>query len=563
MTTTRRRHPSDRHPSDRHPGDRWGASHAADTAEPSPAMIRQRLLVDELDELLDADEPVDFLRVAATFVEIVDHRRLGRDDILDAVPDQPAGVLATFLVAVAELTANDILRARLRRDTRDLLPALPLWLALLRRARVVAATTAGREEEQVHLVVELAGGYRVTVAVWLQHERGGAVQHVRLDDGDPADVGGRWPRVPVDLADAGRRVALALANTPIGPSGERGSSLASLARWAARLAEQRAAPRRAVDAGALVDAALSSPFGAEVHDDEGRAALAALASWAADRSDPLAWDPGRAAWALHWAQNAPLDNAVAVRVPAALRALVRHAGHERAVRRERVTATLGAVHALELRFREQRRQRRDPRLVRALLDRPDLHHDLSRLDRLAFGLDAAPASLSLEPLPDEPFPLDDVPAPLRGRVGDVLAHVDAFTATLGAEVRTASRRLLRRLVEAEPGLLRRATAAREHAALVVWLVVAANTAAFSRPGDPQLDGVRVGDLAAMASASFEQRARAALAALGIDHDAWRRGRSLWSTGLLTSGTRGAIAATWHECVGRLEAGVAACEAAAP
>ena len=210
------------------------------------------------------------------------------------------------------------------------------------------------------------------------------------------------------------------------------------------------------------------------------------------------------------------DVAYLSQAPDLLRALIRYAHHERAIRPALTAETLAAVDRWEP---EYERVIRSPRLqgVDAVLAAVGLppQRDSSEimLDvlRRAVGGDQALAELHDRPLPDEQFAWDSIPADIHERVREVLALCDrCCDELLDVEYRTACRRFLARVAAGDPEVLRRKARPDTAAAAVCWVVGKAN-AGFS----PSVGGLRVKDLVAhfgLAQGSVSQRAATLLRA---------------------------------------------------
>jgi hypothetical protein len=143
-----------------------------------------------------------------------------------------------------------------------------------------------------------------------------------------------------------------------------------------------------------------------------------------------------------------------------------------------------------------------------------------------------------DPLPDEPFDWSRVPDDVRAPVGEVLALVDRCCDELfDVELRTAARRLLVRLVAADPRLC--TGRADMTAAAVCWMVGRANRS-FDQ-GSPTVKDLMT--CLGMRGGSPSTRAKSLLRGLGIDSTHWAAdSASLGSPDYLTGSSRARIIA---------------------
>src|SRR4051794_15402925 len=205
------------------------------------------------------------------------------------------------------------------------------------------------------------------------------------------------------------------------------------------------------------------------------------------------------------------------KAPDVLRALIRFSHAERGIRAELTDETLAAVDEWEPEYQETIRSPRlqGPEALLAAMGVLDPEEHLAGLARAELtrvvGGAAALDELDTEPLPDEPFAWERVPADVRDRVGEVLDLADGCCdALLDVEHRTAVRRLLAAAAEGDPGVFRRGRAD-TLAAAACWLVGKANL----RFGH---DGLTVQQLMAHfgRTGSPSQRGAALLQAIGVN-----------------------------------------------
>ncbi|UOY01864.1 DUF6398 domain-containing protein [Blastococcus sp. PRF04-17] len=167
--------------------------------------------------------------------------------------------------------------------------------------------------------------------------------------------------------------------------------------------------------------------------------------------------------------------------------------------------------------------------------------ELAELAELAdaVGGVAALDALDATPLPDEAFDWDLVPHDVRPRVGAVLDLVDRCCDELmDVELRTAARRLLARVVAADPGLFLRRSRPERTAAGVCWIVATANHLFRSRRLAVKQLTSCIGGTGSPAS-----HAKALLQAIGVDPDGYAYGDGhLGSPDYLTGAHRAGMVA---------------------
>ena len=237
------------------------------------------------------------------------------------------------------------------------------------------------------------------------------------------------------------------------------------------------------------------------------------------------------------------------KAPELLRAYIRFCHAERKIRPTLTGQTLAAVDEHEPEYQRVIRSPR-PQGPAALLaklgvlgdEEPweggpfDFHRHL--LDQLAEEVGGQDALDSLDgtPLPDEEFGWDQVPAELRDRVADVLAACDrCCDGLLGAEYKTACRRLLARAVPGLSGLLRGAAKPQGIAAAVCWVIGKGNQRLGQGPGE-----LRVKDLMSyfgLGQSSVAERGYKIMQAAGIQPASAYPAVRLGSPGLLVSARR--------------------------
>jgi hypothetical protein len=237
------------------------------------------------------------------------------------------------------------------------------------------------------------------------------------------------------------------------------------------------------------------------------------------------------------------------KAPALLRAFIRFCHAERKIRPALTMQTLAAVGEHEPGYQRMIRSPR-PQGPAALLarlgvlgggepweDEPfGLHQRF--LDQLAeeVGGPEVLAALDGIALPEEEFGWEQVPAGVRDRVAEVLSACDRCSEDLlGAEYKTACRRLLARAVPGLSGMLGGPATPGAIAAAVCWVIGKGNQRLGQGPGE-----VRVKDLMnhfGLGQSSVSQRGYQIMRAAGIQPASAYPAVRLGSPSLLVSARR--------------------------
>jgi hypothetical protein len=161
---------------------------------------------------------------------------------------------------------------------------------------------------------------------------------------------------------------------------------------------------------------------------------------------------------------------------------------------------------------------------------------LQSLEERVGGADALD-TLDADPLPDETFPWAAIPPDIQGTVGAILELSDTCCEEhFDIEMRTACRRVLAKVAEADPAIFRRRAKIENAAAAIGWITA-------------KLNGLYGGRLARLhakdhmayfgvSGSAGSQRAATMVRALGNDGFGWNP--SLGDAGLLLSTTRADI-----------------------
>ena len=543
------------------------------------------LLVDA-GQRLASGEPLDFLAYVSTLLAAIDPRgqnpfELERPDgpervtlpmLLESFAEVALPETTALLAALAELGPDELTRARARRALATRSYPLPDWLGRLGDAsvyRAVESTHVLGDGVNVLLGARLPD-HELTAAIYIDHNLGTVVKdgfpapspigdvvaHMRKATDDP-DV----TFADIALADARARVAEAIeVGAIMFPPFETDTWPASrpLTEWLLRLLPEggtgyvrpkwsKAAKKK------LADRFFGSQFGQPLDDAGHRDLLDQFLWFGTDYGpgDPLRWSPTAveillADWIPRKIVASPEHLSGA---PSLLRAFIRFCHAEREIRPVLTDQTLAAVDEYEPEYQRAIRSSR-PQGPMALLAAmgvlgdeepwPNEPFQVERylLDELAEEVGGQDALDSLDdtPLPDEEFGWDQVPAEVRDRVGEVLAACDGCCDDLlGAEYRTACRRLLTRAVPGLSGMLQATGKPEVIAAAVCWTLGKGNQRFGQGPGE-----LRVKDLMShfgLRQSSVSERAYQIMHAAGIQPASAYPAVRLGSPDLLVSARR--------------------------
>lgn len=534
---------------------------------------------------------MDFLAYVSTLLASLDPRernpferdRVGKLDgvtlpeLVESFAEVELPQTTALLVALAELAPDELTRARARRAAGTRAHPLPDWLARLDEISVNCAmetTHVLGDGENILLEARLPG-HELTAVIYVDHNLGtvvkdgfpvpgpvGEVVECLREAGDDPDM--RFG--DISLADARARVAQAIDTGAIMfPPFETETWPASrpLIEWLLRLLPDggtgyvrpqwsQAAQKK------LAKRFFASPFGRPLDDPDHRGLLNQFLWFGTDYGpgDPLRWSPVAVEILLaDWIPRKLVEGpGFLSKAPDLLRAFIRFCHAEREIRTELTSQTLAAVDMYEPEYQRVIRSAR-PQGPMALLaamgafgdskpweDEPwedelsGFHQSfLDRLADEAGGQDALD-SLDDTPLPDEQFGWDVVAADLRDRVGEVLAACDrCCDDLLGAEYRTACRRLLARAMPGIDGMLRGTSKPEAIAVAVCWVIGSGNQRFGRRPGE-----LRVKDMTdhfGLSQSGPSERGHKIMRAAGIQPATTYPVVRLGSPGLLVSARR--------------------------
>jgi hypothetical protein len=507
-----------------------------------PARTRRHrppdLLADARQQLASG-EPLEFLGYVSTLLAALDPRgrnpfeRGGTDspdhvtlpDILESFAEAVLPETTALLAALAELSPDELSRARARRALATRAHPLPDWLARLGEASVYRAmeTTHVLGDGDSLLLGARLLGHELTAIIYIDHNLGTVVKDA-FPAPSPIDEVAEELRQAMDdpdvrhgdisLADARARVSEAVEKGAITfPPFETDTWPASrpLTEWLLRLMPEggtgyvrptwtKAAKKK------LANRFFASEFGRPLDDADHRDLLDEFVWFGTDYGpgDPMRWSPVAVEILLDdWIPRKIVgDPDYLSRAPALLRAFIRFCHAERKIRPTLTDETLAAVDEYEPEYQRVIRSPR-PQGPMALLaamgvlgdevpwpDEPWAEEPFQveqyLMDALAEEVGGPEALDSLDdtPLPDEAFCWDGVPAEVSDRVGQVLAACDRCCENLlGAEYRTAGRRLLARAVPGLSGMLQATGKPEVIAAAVCWVIGKGNQRFGQQPGE--------------------------------------------------------------------------------
>jgi Domain of unknown function (DUF6398) len=559
--------------------------HPARTHQDGPAG-----LLADVRQRLASGEPLDFLAYVSTLLASVDPRgqnpfERGRADRADRVTlpmliesfvEVVAPETTALLAVLAELGPDELTRARARLPLAarlDRLPDwLPDWLARLGEVSVYCAVQSTHvlgDGDSVLLGARLAG-HELTAVIYIDHNLGTVVKDAFPVPGPIGEVAERMREVADDpdvrlqgigLADARARVAEAIeVGATMFPPFETETWPASrpLTEWLLRLLPEggtgyvrpkwgEAAKKK------LANRFFGSEFGQPLDDADHREVLDQFLWFGTGYGpgDPLRWSPTAVEILLaDWIPRKIVASpGYLSKAPALLRAFIRFCHAERKIRPALTDQTLAAVDEHEPEYQRVIRSSR-PQGPMALLAAMGLLEDqqpwpgepvearrrfLGALAEEVGGQDALD-SLDDTPLPDEEFGWLAVPADIRDRVGEVLAACDRCCGDLlGAEYRTACRRLLARAGPGLSGMLRKTARHEPIAAAVCWVIGKGNRRFGQGPGE-----LRVKDLMSyfnLGQSSVSERGYQIMHAAGIQPASAYPAVRLGSPDLLVSARR--------------------------
>jgi Domain of unknown function (DUF6398) len=531
---------------------------------------------------LATGEPVDLLAYVSTLLAAVDPRgespfererangpeHATLPTLLESFAEVVLPETTALLATLAELGPDELTRARARRALAARSHQLPGWLARLGETSVykaVESTHVLGDGDSVLLGARLPG-HELTAVIYIDHNLGTVVKDAFPAPGPITEVVARMREAADDpdvrfgdisRADARTRVAEAIeVGAIMFPPLESETWPASrpLTEWLIRLLPEGGVGYirptwNEARKNKLAKRFFGSEFGKPLNDDDHRDLLDQFLWFGSDYGpgDPLRWSPVAveillADWIPRKIAASPEYLSAA---PALLRAFIRFCHAERKIRPTLTDETLAAVDEQEPEYQRVIHSPR-PQGPMALLAAMDMlpwedgpsgagQYLLDALAEEVGGQDALD-SLDATPLPDEEFGWDQVPADVRRRVGEVLAACDrCCDDLLGAEYRTACRRLLARAAPGLSGMLRKTAKPEVIAAAVCWAIGKGNQRLGQGTGE-----LRVKDLMSyfsLSQSSVSERGYQIMNAAGIKPASTYPAVHLRSPSLLVSARR--------------------------
>ena len=543
-------------------------------------------LLADVRQRLASGEPLDLLAYVSTLLAAVDPRgespfereradapeRATLPTLLESFAEVVGPETTALLATLAELGPDELTRARARRALATRPRQLPDWLARLSETSVHTAMESTHvlgDGDNVLLGARLPG-HELTALIYIDHNLGTVVKDAFPAPSPINEVVERLREAADDpdvrlgdisLADARARVAEAIeVGAIMFPPIETETWPASrpLTEWLLRLLPEggtgyvRPAWSEAAK-NKLAHRFFGSEFGRPLDDGDHRDLLDQFLWFGTDYGpgDPLRWSPVAVEILLtDWIPRKIVGRPEYLgKAPTLLRAFIRFCHAERKIRPVLTDETLAAVDAYEPEYQRVIRSPR-PQGPMALLAATGVFGDQRPweaepagaaqyvLDALAeeVGGEDALDSLDDTPLPEEKFCWDEVPADVRERVGEVLTACDhCCDDLLGAEYRTACRRLLARAAPGLSGMLHKTTKPEMIAAAVCWAIGKGNQRLGQGAGE-----LRVKDLMSyfsLGQSSVSGRGHQIMQAAGIKPASAYPAVRLGSADLLVSGRR--------------------------
>jgi hypothetical protein len=521
-------------------------------------------LLADVRQRLANGEPLDLLAYVSSLLAAVDPRgespfereradgpeRAALPTLLESFAEVVLPETTALLATLAELGPDDLTRARARRALAARSHQLPGWLARLGEASVYGAVESTHvlgDGDSLLLGARLPG-HELTAVIYIDHNLGTVVKDAFPAPSPISEVVAQLREAADDpdvrfgdisLADARARVAEAIeVGAIMFPPFETETWPASrpLTEWLVRLLPEGGTGYvrptwSEARKNKLAKRFFGSEFGKQFDDADHRDLLDQFLLFGTDYGpgDPLRWSPVAVEILLaDWIpRKIVAPPGYLSKAPALLRAFIRFCHAERKIRPALTDETLAAVGEQEPEYQRVIRSPR-PQGPMALLAAMGMFSGQEPwedgpsgagqylLDGLAEEVGGQDALDSLDgtPLPDEEFGWDEVPADVRERVGEVLAACDrCCDDLLGAEYRTACRRLLARAAPGLSGMLRKTAKPEAIAAAVCWVIGKGNQRLGQGTGE-----LRVKDLMSyfsLSQSSVSERGYQIMHAAGI------------------------------------------------
>lgn len=518
-----------------------------------------------------ADTPIALLGLVSTMVELSDPRgRNPFDDVAPAV--SRSDLVQSFAeVSFAETTALLTVMARMlpaRDRDRDVIEAelparrhpMPLWVRDLANNRVeiqvMRMTESLGDGENCVIGARFASGAAFTAIIFTDHNLGSAVKDAflipapidevmgRVQDGEFEGPGPEYIG-PWDGATARATVATAIeqGRHTIGmPEQDDWPATRPAVEWLLSLLPDGGVAESHHewsdgDVEGLKADFLASPQGRSVDGDYATFALEMILHFGADYNigGPLRWSPAVVArFLLDWMPSKVIvPYAEIAMLPTVLTGFVEFAHRREGIDTRLTGEVLLAVGSLVEAFGEATAGGHP--LWAGLGGGVDFAVDMLEALATEVGGRAALTMLGTEPLPDEPFAWEGVPADIHDSVAEYLEQVDRVAdERLDVEHRTAMRRFLARVAVADPAIFRRKSSASRGAAAVAWAVCRANDTAGTHGAEFTVKEL-IGWFGTNGSVS--QRAEPMLRAIDAPQDTYWGPLPLGMPGLLVARSR--------------------------
>lgn len=478
-------------------------------------------MVGEIRRALADPNPSQFLAFASTLMLVTDPRQRdpfgrheptpeapSRDELVASFIDVPLPEISALLAAIAALANDDVLTARIHRELATRPELKPRWLQRLDECetfRAICMSHVLNDGDNIILGTNVPGGREFTTVLYVDHNMGSLVKDAMVIP-QPFDLviaryqelttdpDTRWDEIP--LADARVRIeeAIALGARTYPPfETDEWPASRSLVEWIIRALPtggQASTDREWTERDRKDIAArfFASPYGPPFDNSECREMLDHLLWFGTDFAvgDPMRWSAVRVEMLLDdWVPRkivAPVGDLMAV--PSLLRAYIRFAHDEVAIRAELTDEVLAAVDHWEPVYQDTIRS---PRLqgADAIVDAMGFgpwsdealeSWGLERLARVVGGTEQLD-TIDDAPLADDDFRWDGIPEDVAEQVGEILELADACCDEMfDTEMRTACRRVLARIASTSPDVFRRKAKPNKAAAAIVWIVGKVNEA---------------------------------------------------------------------------------------
>ncbi|MGH3520962.1 MAG: DUF6398 domain-containing protein [Haloechinothrix sp.] len=526
-------------------------------------------LVSDVRRAISADHPIDLLALVSSVLAVVDPRgrspfapddqpEFSRAELLQSFLDMPSPETSALLAVIAEMTEEDLLRARILKELASRPSVLQRWLAGLSEVvvyRTVEIVHVLGDGDNIMLGARLPDGHELTCVVYIDHNLGSLVKDAFVVPEalaevialmrSNADVDTSWRELDPAAARARVRAAIDVAAMTVPPfETETWPACRALVEWLNALLPEGGTGYQRPEWDSTMLTALSEQFfasahGAELDDHEHRTLLDSVLWFGTDYGpgDPLRWSPVSVEILLvDWVpRKVVADPTYLAKAPRLLRAFIRFCHAERGIRASLTTETLLAVDHWEPEYQRIIRSPR-PQGPAALLAAPgaidpdeDWSLDDDELDtveeimldvlRRAVGGADQLDKLDELPLPDENIEWEAIPDDIRDRVSEVLTLLDrCCDELLNQEYRTSCRRLLARAATGDPEVFRRRGRVDTAAAAIAWISGGANDLFRSYGQAPRM---LVKDLMGhfgLKQSSISSRAKTILRAGGFDAD---------------------------------------------